>query len=166
MAVPSRLTLALKTPFNDNKPTEASSVFATLPSLPAAAPSITTISSSSTSSLPSTKLLPTPPQQTLHVTTCQGEPSLVLYVRSRAPSADNTPTYYGGDVIAGNVSLNVTPKEAQYITSVEIEARFTQKIFPFLRWSSLLLNIRYFCVFLLRASLTCGFLFSFRVKFL
>ncbi|KAF8530689.1 hypothetical protein JB92DRAFT_2856927 [Gautieria morchelliformis] len=94
---------------------------ATTPSsLSAASTSTTAIASLSTSSLPSTQL-PMTCLQTLHVTTLPGEPSLTLHVRSRAPSSHNIPTFHGGDVIMGNVVLSLTPKEAQYVTSVEIE---------------------------------------------
>lgn len=79
-------------------------------------------SSLSSSRPPLPTLSPSALQQTVHVITRPGDPSLSLRLCSRAASIGSTPMFHGGDVVKGDVMLSVVPQEAQYIESVEIEA--------------------------------------------
>ena len=84
-------------------------------------------------SVPSTAGFPFAPTvqlPTLHVFT---QPSLTLHLRSRARSPDHTPAFYGGDFVSGHVQLNLPHKEAQYVTSVDIEASLFTFYYLFLR---------------------------------
>ena len=115
---PSRRTLNHESPnVLKGKPS-----LATLPSPSAAATSTTTVSSLPACSPPPTIGLHPPLFQTeYYQTAVSNVPSVRLSVHPQSPS-DGIPTYNGGDIITGIVVLNLTPKEAQYVTAVEIEA--------------------------------------------